>query len=97
MPCCCGGLARFSFRELCASPRGGGDYAALAHRFHTLFVSEVPLLSQRNKDQARRFISLVDEVYNRRGRLVCSAEAAPDLLFLGDPGEEEHLIEELEG
>jgi predicted ATPase len=73
-----GGAAWFEFAELCASPLGPADFSALAGAVHTLFLANVPRLSASTRDQARRFITLVDELYNHRARLVCSAAAPPD-------------------
>ncbi|CAI5463904.1 unnamed protein product [Closterium sp. Yama58-4] len=77
------GIARFSFSELCANTLGPPDYLALALRYHTLFLSEIPVLSRSVHDQARRFLTLTDELYNHRCLLVCSAAAAPNKLFKG--------------
>ncbi|KAL4438248.1 hypothetical protein ABPG77_010609 [Micractinium sp. CCAP 211/92] len=83
-----GGAAWFHFEELCARPLGSADYLALAVAFHTVFLEGVPALSLQVRDQARRFITLIDELYNHRARLVCTAAAAPDQLFSGTEGEE---------
>lgn len=93
-----GNAAWFSFDELCSRPLGPADYVALAAEFHTVFISDVPAMSMRSRDKARRFITLVDEVYNRRGRLVCSAAVSIDELFTGAGAEakEEPLVD-LEG
>ncbi|CAI5967268.1 unnamed protein product [Closterium sp. NIES-65] len=80
------GIARFSFSELCANMLGPPDYLALALRYHTLFLSEIPILSRSVHDQARRFLTLTDELYNHRCLLVCSAATAPNKLFKGLPG-----------
>lgn len=76
--------AWFDFAELCDRPLGSADYAALAASFQWLFVRGVPQLSLATRDQARRFIVLVDELYNARRRLVCTAAAEPDALFAGE-------------
>ncbi|KAK9808342.1 hypothetical protein WJX73_003940 [Symbiochloris irregularis] len=77
------GVARFSFEELCAQPLGAADYLALCQSYHTVFITGIPAMSVQVKDQARRFITLVDELYNARVRLVCTAACAPDALFTG--------------
>lgn len=77
----CNGVAWFAFEELCARPLGAADYIALCAAFHTIFLAGVPLMSMQNRDQARRFITLLDELYNARVRLVVSAAAPPDQLF----------------
>ncbi|KAG7401413.1 hypothetical protein PHYBOEH_001405 [Phytophthora boehmeriae] len=70
------GVCRASFRLLCDTEKGAADYKALAECFHTLVLDDVPSLSMAQHDQARRFILLVDELYEHRTRLVCSSEAA---------------------
>jgi cell division protein ZapE len=77
------GVARFSFDELCGQPLGTIDYLALAHQFHTLMIDGIPVLTRR--DVARRFINLIDTLYDTRTGLVVSAEAEPDGLYpVGD-------------
>ena len=77
------GVARTTFKELCDTPLGATDYIALAQQFHTLFVTDVPQLSLRSRDQARRFITLVDQLYNHRTTLVASAAVPLPRLFEG--------------
>jgi cell division protein ZapE len=79
-----GGLAWFEFTALCEGPRAAADYIAIARQIHTVFLSDVPLFDGRNDDAARRFISLVDELYDRRVRLVVSAAAEPTALYRGE-------------
>ena len=77
------GVARFSFDALCGQPLGTIDYLALVHKFHTLFIDAVPVLTRR--DVARRFINLIDTLYDSRTGLVVSAAAEPDGLYpVGD-------------
>ena len=77
------GVARFSFDALCGQPLGTIDYLALAHQFHTLMIDGIPVLTRR--DVARRFINLIDTLYDTRTGLVVSAEAEPDGLYpVGD-------------
>ena len=73
-------IAWFDFRELCAEPRGPSDYIELAKHFNTILISHVPVF-KNNDDQARRFINLVDEFYDRNVKLILSAEAWPDSLY----------------
>lgn len=75
------GVARFTFAELCARPLGAADYLALAARYHTLIVKGVPKLTPDKRNEARRFVMLVDVLYDNRRRLICSAEAPPDRLY----------------
>ncbi|KAL2633029.1 hypothetical protein R1flu_004508 [Riccia fluitans] len=77
------GVARFSFQELCNRPLGAADYVSLAQNYHTVFVTNIPVMSMRIRDQARRFITLIDELYNHHCRLICTASAPVDELFLG--------------
>ncbi|KAK9864901.1 hypothetical protein WJX84_010909 [Apatococcus fuscideae] len=84
-----GGVAQFSFEELCGRPLGAADYIALAQAFHTVFVVDIPAMSLQLRDKARRFITLIDELYNARTRLVCTAACPQDELFsLSGAGEE---------
>ena len=75
------GVARFDFDTLCNTALGAGDYLAIARTFHTLILDGIPRLSPDNFDQARRFIVLVDNLYEQRVRLVASADAMPDQLY----------------
>jgi len=79
-----GGLAWFDFSVLCEGPRAAADYIAIARQIHTVFLSDVPLFDGRNDDAARRFIALIDELYDRRVRLVLSAAAEPAALYRGE-------------
>jgi cell division protein ZapE len=74
----------FDFESLCAGPRGTADYVEIARDFHTVFVSGVPVLDDDSNDPARRFIALVDELYDRSVKLVVSAAAAPESLYRGE-------------
>jgi cell division protein ZapE len=76
-----GCVARCDFDELCGRPLGAGDYLALATHFEALVLDGVPRLSPANFDVARRFIVLVDALYEHRVKLVASAEAVPDALY----------------
>jgi cell division protein ZapE len=79
-----GGLAWFAFSALCEGPRAADDYIALARQLHTVFVSDVPVFDGGNDDPARRFIALVDELYDQRVKLVLSAAAEPFDLYRGE-------------
>lgn len=82
------GVAQFTFAELCGSPLGAGDYLKIAEAFQTILLADVPILSATRRDEARRFITLVDEFYDHRIRLVVSAAAEPDELWQGNSGAE---------
>ena len=81
VPAANGGIARFGFGDLCARPLGAADYLAVAARFHTVFVSGVPAMAPEKRNEARRFAHLVDILYDRRVKLVASADAAPEALY----------------
>ncbi len=75
------GVVRTSFEELCGRPLGPADYLALATHFHTLVLDAIPRLGPENFDRARRFITLIDALYEHRCKLVASAAAGPDQLY----------------
>lgn len=77
---CTDDIAWFQFRELCDAPRGKGDYIEIACDFGTVMISNVPCMDGSN-DQARRFITLVDELYDRNVKLVLSAATEPRGLY----------------
>ena len=75
------GVARFDFDALCGKPLGPADYLAVATHFHTLLLDGIPRLGAENFDRAKRFITLVDALYEHRVKLVASAEASPDSIY----------------
>lgn len=81
VPLAAAGVARFSFPQLCGTALGPSDYLALAARYHTLILSDIPLLSPANKDEARRFVTLIDALYENKVTLICSAAAPPETLY----------------
>ena len=81
VPLAAQGVARFDFEALCGQPLGAGDYLALATHYHALVLDGIPRLSPENYDKARRFIVLIDALYDHRVKLVASAGAHPDQLF----------------
>lgn len=81
VPLAADGVARFDFAALCGKPLGAGDYLAIANAFHTVLIDGIPRLSPANFDEARRFITLVDALYDQRVKLIASAEAQPDQLY----------------
>jgi len=81
VPVAAGGVARFDFQALCATALGAGDYLALATHFHALVLDGIPRLSPANFDEARRFIVLIDTLYDHRVKLVASADSWPDQLY----------------
>ncbi len=81
VPLAAGGVARFEFADLCNRALGAADYLALTERFHTLFVDHVPMLTPDRRNEARRFMTLVDALYERRMMLFLSAEAPAERLY----------------
>ena len=81
VPQAVGGVARADFDDLCGIPLGPADYLALSTHFHTLVLDGVPRLGPDNFDRARRFITLIDTLYEHRCKLVASAAAVPDKLY----------------
>jgi cell division protein ZapE len=75
------GVARFDFDALCGQPLGPADYLAVATHFHTLLLDGIPRLGAENFDKAKRFITLVDALYEHRVKLVASAAASPDRIY----------------
>jgi cell division protein ZapE len=75
------GVARLSFEELCARPLGAGDYIELAERFHTILLEHIPRLSPDKREEAARFRTLIDALYEAKTKLVASAEAEPAALY----------------
>jgi cell division protein ZapE len=78
------GFAWFDFAALCEGPRAAGDYIEIACEFHTVLIGDIPLLDARHDDAVRRFVALVDELYDRHVNLVCSAAAPPLTLYSGE-------------
>ncbi len=80
------GVARFTFDELCVAALGAADYIAIAHKFPTLMIDRIPILGPEKRNEARRFILLIDTLYDESVQLVCSAAAAPDRLYAAGDG-----------
>lgn len=75
------GVSVFSFKRLCAEARGAADYLAVARRFHTVIMVGIPVLGPHNRNEAARFVTLIDALYEYRVKFLASAEAAPDALY----------------
>ena len=78
------GMAWFDFDALCEGPRAATDYIEIAREFHTVLLGGIPVLDARHDDATRRFITLVDELYDRHVNLVCTADASPPSLYVGE-------------
>lgn len=80
------GVAWFEFDDLCAQPLGPADYLALAEQYETVILSGVPKMSPAQRNEARRFMTLIDALYEKRTRLIASAEGAPHSLYPAGEG-----------
>jgi cell division protein ZapE len=75
------GVAVFSFKRLCAEARGATDYLAIARRYHTVIIVGIPVLGPENRNEAARFVTLIDALYEYKVKLLASADAEPALLY----------------
>ncbi|MDX2202074.1 MAG: cell division protein ZapE [Hyphomicrobiaceae bacterium] len=75
------GVARFRFAELCEKPLGANDFLALAHAFHTIMIDDIPVLRPGQRDVTRRFVNLIDTLYDNKVGLIASSAAEPDGLY----------------
>ncbi|XP_060072077.1 AFG1-like ATPase isoform X2 [Ylistrum balloti] len=81
LPKTCGGLLDTDFRSMCEQPLGAVDYLEISHNFDTVIIRNIPRMSLSRKSEARRFITLIDTLYDGKVRVVCSAEEEPKELF----------------
>jgi len=81
VPQASGNVVRFDFSDLCAKPLGFEDYAILAEKYNHFFIDNVPILDNNSRNEAKRFIMLIDTLYDRQARAFISAAAAPDKLY----------------
>lgn len=88
VPAAAGDAARFSFADLCERPLGARDFLAIAGRFSTVFIDHVPVLGEGKRNEAKRFILLIDTLYDHHVRLVVSAAAPPQELYAAKRGVE---------
>jgi cell division protein ZapE len=86
IPEACANVARFTFAELCATALSAADYLTIARKFHTVVLDAIPVISEARRDEAKRFITLIDTLYDRRVKLISSAAAEPAELYLGESG-----------
>jgi cell division protein ZapE len=83
------GVAVFSFKRLCADPGkplGAADYLAIAWRYHTVFIVAIPRMGPDQRNEAKRFVTLIDTLYENNVKLICSAAVAPDQLYAAGDG-----------
>jgi len=80
------GVARFSFHDLCEEPLAAADYLRIAHEFHTIILDHVPAMTYDNRDAAKRFIILMDTLYDMNVKLIASAATPPEALYRADEG-----------
>jgi len=88
VPCSAHGVARFTFADLCEKPLAASDYLRLAHDYHTILVDHIPVMEYAERNAAKRFITLIDTLYDNAVKLMASAEANPVSLYLADEGNE---------
>ncbi len=79
-----GDVARFSFAQLCEQPHGAEDYLAIAQRYEWVFIEHIPKLRYDRRNEAKRFMTLIDALYEARTKVVFTAHAAPEKLYYGD-------------
>ncbi len=82
------GVAKFEFDDLCRKPLAARDYLAICRNHHTIFISNIPVLGEAERNEAKRFILLIDTIYDNQLRLVVSAAAEPEALYVSSHGTE---------
>jgi cell division protein ZapE len=80
------GVAVFSFRRLCGEPRGAADYLAIARRYHTVIIVGIPVMTRDMRNEAARFVTLVDALYEQKVKLLAAADAEPEGLYPSGDG-----------
>jgi cell division protein ZapE len=88
VPCSAHGVARFSFADICEQPLAASDYLRLARDYHTLIIDRIPVMDYGERNAAKRFITLIDTLYDNGVKLMASAEADPLSLYLANEGVE---------
>jgi cell division protein ZapE len=88
VPCSADGVARFSFADICEKPLAASDYLRLAHDYHTIMIDRIPVMDYADRDAARRFIALIDTLYDNAVKLMASAAADPASLYVATEGVE---------
>ncbi|HEX8535452.1 MAG TPA: AFG1/ZapE family ATPase, partial [Allosphingosinicella sp.] len=80
------GVAVFSFKRLCGEARGAPDYLAIARRFHSVIIVGIPKLGPENRNEAARFVTLIDALYDHKVKLLAAADAPPAELYTKGDG-----------
>src|ERR1700730_3876915 len=88
VPCSAHGVARFSFAEICEVPLAASDYLRLAHDYHTILIDHIPVMDYDERNAAKRFIALIDTLYDNAVKLMASAAADPMSLYVATEGSE---------
>jgi cell division protein ZapE len=88
VPCSAHGVARFSFADICEKPLAASDYLRLARDYHTIMIDRVPVMDYAERNAAKRFITLIDTLYDNRVKLMASAQAGPMSLYVASEGNE---------
>ena len=88
VPCSAHGVARFSFADICEKPLAASDYLRLARDYHTLIIDRIPVMDYGDRNAAKRFISLIDTLYDNGVKLMASAAADPVSLYVATEGME---------
>ena len=88
VPCSAQGVARFAFADICEQPLAASDYLRLAHDYHTILIDRIPVMDYGERNAAKRFISLIDTLYDNAVKLMASAAADPVSLYLATDGNE---------
>jgi cell division protein ZapE len=88
VPCSADGVARFGFSDICEKPLGASDYLRLAHDYHTIMVDRIPVMDYPERNAAKRFITLIDTLYDNAVKLMATAEADPLSLYVANEGHE---------
>lgn len=81
-------VARFAYADLCKQPLGANDFLAIAEHFHVVVVDDIPVIKPEERNEAKRFINLVDALYDQKVKLIASAAAEPDQLYKAEQGRE---------
>jgi cell division protein ZapE len=86
VPCSAHGVARFSFSDICEKPLAASDYLRFAHDYHTVLIDRIPVMDQAERNAAKRFIALIDTLYDNAVKLMASAGADPLSLYVATDG-----------